>query len=198
MARKSRPISYISWNTDEFLKNKLDELIDRNKIVFYMFMNHKREDDESKDHKHLFVIPNGVIDTDEFRDLFTEYDPTKPDKPIRMSPYKPSKFLDAYLYFLHDKKYLASIGQSRKYHYEPEQFVTSSFDYMHDLYLTSDRSKLNGSKVSLISDAIENGKSFTDLVESGFVPVQQISQYWQVWELLNQKKTHRNGKEGHD
>lgn len=198
MARKSKPISFISWNTDDFLKNKCDSLVDNNTVVFYMFIKHFAEDDETRDHKHLFVIPNGTIDTDSFRDLFDEFDPNKPDKPIRLSPYKPSKFLDAYLYFLHDINYLANIGQSRRFHYLESDFVTSDRDYLHELYLTSDKSKINGSKVKIIAEAIYNQIDFVTLVEKGQIPIQQINQYWQVYELLSQKKTFRNGRKGHD
>lgn len=199
MARKSKPISFISWNTEPFLKSKLDELINKDTILFYMFIKHVPEDDETKPHIHLFVIPNGTLDTDAFRGLFDEFDPNNPHKPIRLSPYKPSKFLDAYLYFLHDINYLANIGQTRKYHYLDADIVTSDYDYMHELYLTSDRSKLNGSKVQMVAEAIADGMTWSQYVSHGHVPVQQLPQYRMLWETLSSPNiTYRNNRTGHE
>ena len=79
----SRSLSTISYNTEDYLTAKLDELVITRKIEFYAFIEHLPEDDETKKHKHLLIIPNGTINTDQVQDYLTELDPTKPDgKPL--------------------------------------------------------------------------------------------------------------------
>ena len=57
----SRPISTISYNSKIFLDFKLKELVEKHLVSDFMYIIHTAEDDELKDHIHLFLKPNKKI-----------------------------------------------------------------------------------------------------------------------------------------
>lgn len=193
----SRPFSTISYNSGQFITVKLNDLINRRFIAFYGWIEHYPEDDESKKHKHLYVVPNGRINTDEFVKLMQEFDPTHPDKPLGCIVPKNSKFFDWYLYALHDPDYLASKGQSRKYHYQPEEVVCSDPDYLAEEVHQMDMSKFRHIKV--LRSCVEQGVPFDQMVVNGVVPIPQIIQYRTAYDILSYSynQTNRNGRESH-
>jgi hypothetical protein len=193
--KTSKPFSTVSYNSPEFLRIKLDDLIQRRKIAFWAFIEHLPEEDEKKAHKHLYVVPNGQINTDELLDYLTEFDPEKPDKPLGCIPFHSSKFGDWFLYVLHDKAYLASKGQARKYSYQKEEVVVSDSDYFNEEIHRIDLSKF--SKVNALREAVENGVPFEKLVINGQIPIQQIYAYQKTYEILQNSSTFRNSKETH-
>ena len=65
-------ISTISYNTDDFLIFKLNDMIKNHCIEFWAFINHIPEEDERKAHKHLFIIPSGTVDTFALSDILEE------------------------------------------------------------------------------------------------------------------------------
>ena len=140
--RTQRPFSTISYNTDKFLNQKLEELEKRRAISFWCWIDHYAEDDELKRHKHLFIIPNGQIDTDMVKKELEEIDLTNPlGKPLGCQLMRSSKFDDWYLYGIHDTAYLATKGQSRKHHYQESDMHPSCRDSLHELVCTIDFSK---------------------------------------------------------
>lgn len=58
------------------------------------------------------------------KEYFKEVDPHC-NLPLGTIVWKRSKFMDAYLYFIHDKSYLAYKGQSRRYNYDPSKVITN-------------------------------------------------------------------------
>ena len=104
--RTSKPFSSISYNSDKFLIFTLNNLVQSRVIDFWLFINHFPESDESKNHKHLFVVPNGTFDTDKLKDYLIEVVPGC-DKPLTCIFCKSSKFTDFFLYSIHDEVYLA-------------------------------------------------------------------------------------------
>ena len=78
MPSTDRPLSFISWNSEQFLKNKLDYFIDNNTFAFYMFIKHYPEpkDDmtgkEEKLHYHVYFEPFKRIDTNSMIREFEE------------------------------------------------------------------------------------------------------------------------------
>ena len=195
--RTSKPFSTISYNTEDYLTAKLDELVITRKIEFYAFIEHLPEDDETKKHKHLLIIPNGTINTDQVQDYLTELDPTKPDgKPLGCIMFRSSKFGDWYLYALHDVGYLAQRGQSRKYHYTQADFKVSDSDYLRELTHTIDYSPYN--RFAQIRQAAEDGIAFQHLVWQGLIPIQQYIAYERAYECMLRNNTYRNGNSGHD
>jgi hypothetical protein len=193
--RTLKPFSTISYNSKDFLEFKLNDLVQRRKIAFWAFIEHLPEDDEKKKHKHLYVVPNGQINTDEVRDYLSEYDPEHPDKPLGCMPCNSSKFGDWYLYVLHDTAYLASKGQSRKYHYARDEVVCSDADFLNEEIHRIDMSKF--SKINALRDAVENGIPFAKLVMNGQIPIQQIHAYQKTYAILLNYSTFRNGNETH-
>lgn len=195
--RTSKPFSTISYNTAKYLTAKLDELIETRKIEFYAFIEHLPEDDETKKHKHLLIIPNGAIDTDQIQDYLTELDPDKPDKPLGCIMCRSSKFGDWYLYVLHDEGYLAQKGQSRTYHYKPDEITVSDKDYFNELRHTIDYTPYN--RFAQIRQFAEDGIAFCELVHMGLIPPQQVYAYEKTYSMIAQHYgTFRNGRDGHD
>lgn len=104
MALTAKPISTISYNTGEFLKRKLDEMLKAHKITDYRYIFHYGEDGD-KDHYHVYIEPNRRIDTAVLRDEFNEI-PTQGEKPLGCMPFHASKFDHWIMYVIHDPKYL--------------------------------------------------------------------------------------------
>ena len=68
--RTSKPIATIAYNTVDFLEQKLAELLRNHKIQDYFFIYHIAEEDEKKDHIHLYIEPNTRIDTMDLQEFF--------------------------------------------------------------------------------------------------------------------------------
>lgn len=180
-------ISSISYNTETNLHRVLDDMYRKGKVDFYAYVKHFAEDDELKDHFHLFVIPSSKTDTNAFRNEFQELDPEDPArKPLGCLPFTKSKFPDWYLYSCHDASYLASKGQIRKHHYQKSDFVVSDEMYFSELIHRIDYSKMNKNKV--IMDAINNNTPFVDLVTTGQIPVQQFGQYKAMFDFIRERQ----------
>lgn len=193
--KTSKPFSTISYNTADFLYQKLSELVSRRQIDFFAWVLHYPEEDEAKEHKHLYIVPNGRIDTDQVLDYLLELDPKKPDKPLKCMRPHSSKFADWYLYALHDTAYLASKGQARKYHYTLSDVVSADKDYLLEEVHTIDFAKLN--RFASLRDAALSGQRFEELLMSGAIPIQQTYAYRQAYDLMANYKTDRAGRESH-
>lgn len=196
-------ISTISYNSDYFLYRELSALVVERVIEFFAFVNHLPEEDEKKEHKHLFIIPSSNLDTFTLQKRLQEIDlqnPTMP--PLGCILFKHSKFADWYLYCIHDIDYLASKNEMRKYHYTIDDIVSNSADYLNELVHSSDFSKYK--TFAKLRDAVSSGVSFRELVYNGFIPVQQIIQYKKAYLLLKygdteySEHTCRAGRNGHE
>lgn len=194
--RTSRPIATISYNTPDFLNKVLEELARKRAISFWAWIEHYPEDDETKAHKHLYVEPNGQIDTDSLREQFLQVDLTNPTaKPLGTLNFRPSKFVDWYLYALHDSTYLETKGQSRRYHYTVDDIQTSDHDELVENIHMMDLSKIN--RAVILRDAAQNGVPFDELVALGQIPMQQVPAFRMAYESVV-TWTNRNGREGHE
>ena len=99
-----KPISTISYNTEGFLHEKLEEWREAHIISCYQYIKHIGEDGD-KDHIHLRIEPNKRIDPMILQEELKEYQIGK-EKPLGCRPFRPSKEEDWYLYSVHDKGYL--------------------------------------------------------------------------------------------
>lgn len=180
--KTKKPFSTVSYNTAEWLVLKLSELHSRRIIDFWAFVYHFKEEDESKDHIHLFIIPNGQQDTDQLRDYLEEPDPNNPLKPLGCMPFRSSKWDDWKQYCDHDERYLTSKGQWRKHHYNNADYSVSDEQYFNELNHQIDRSKLTANQV--IIDAVRNNIPFSQLLMTGQIPVQLITQYRMMYDLV--------------
>lgn len=194
--KTSKPFSTISYNTIDFLSGKLNDLVQRRIISFYCFIKHYKEDDESKDHIHLIVFPNGQYQTDQLQDYLQEPDFTDlTKKPLGIMPCQSSKWDDWYLYTIHDSAYLASKNQTRKHHYLEQDFKTSDTDYMHELVRTIDYSKY--AKTQEFVQQVLNGKSLLELLKNGSIPAPQFNAWKSMYEFLKFGETYRDNRETH-
>lgn len=196
--RTTRSFSTISYNSETFLKNKLSDLERRGILDWWAFIYHFAEEDESKNHYHCFFIPARQLDTRQLRDELQEYDPKNPTKPLGIMPCRYSNFADWYLYVKHDRIYLASKGQVRKYHYNDDDFISSNDDFLNELKHTIDWSKINLS--AQIIESASNGVDFKEFAVSHAFPVQQfqaVKSMYEFYDALGRDKTYRGNRSSH-
>ena len=174
----------------------MSELVQRRVISFYSFVKHYKEDDERKDHIHLIIFPNGQYQTDALQEYLQEPDLSDLTKqPLGIMPCQSSKWGDWYLYCSHDVSYLASKGQVRKYHYNEEDFYSSSSDYLHELIHTIDRTKY--AKTQDFVKQVQMGVPLAEMLTKGQIPAPQFNQWKAMYEYLRLDETFRNGNETH-
>lgn len=195
--RTTKTISTISFNSPWFLRLKLDELVKSGLLSFYAFISHQPEDDEGgkKEHIHVFLEPSKMLQTDDIRDFVKEYDSENPNKPKTCLPFNHSKFDDWYMYALHDKRYLALKRQSRRFHYEHDNVVSSDEDYL--LFKVKRIDLVSLSPFGDMQDAIEHGVTWDEYFSRGTVPIPQVAQFQTAWFLLQSNMTDRNGRATH-
>lgn len=135
MALTAKPHSTISYNTKEFLLNKLNALYDAGRIEDYRVIFHIGELDEDtgeydKDHAHVFIVPNRRLDTVELRREFDEVDFAHPEikKPLGTLPWRASDPYHWLMYVTHDPVYLQMHNSDNdgdgKIPYDVTQIVT--------------------------------------------------------------------------
>lgn len=181
--RTSKPFSMISYNTRPFLVEKLNELKEGGLVQFWAFVEHLPEDDEKKPHKHLYIIPAKLIDTQRIEKALLELDQNNLlGKPLGAIFPRSSKFDDWYLYALHDQRYLALKGQKRKYHYNDDSITVSCEDTFRELKSLIDYTAIN--RMSLIIEKAENGESLAEIIKSCNIPLQLIGQVKQLYDII--------------
>lgn len=165
-----RPISTISYNSEAFLVEKLQNLYDAHIIQAWQFITHKGEDGD-KDHIHLRIEPNKRIDPMELTEIFKEFEKGN-DKPLGVRPWRQSNEEDWFLYAVHDRDYLSlKYGggyRGEKLPYDWKDINTSPY---YDLETAWIRAKA-AQKHSTVNIAfqIQNGQSPVDLVFQGENP----------------------------
>lgn len=195
--RTTKPISTISFNSPSYLKLKLDELLNAGRISFWAFIVHKPEDDEGgkKEHCHVYVEPAKMLQTDDIKAQLKEFDPEHPDKPKGCISFNSSKFDPWYLYALHEKRYLASKGQARRFHYVHDDICSSDPD---DLTFKSRCiDLLSLSPYADMEDAQSQGLTWSEYFSRGTVPIPQVGNFERAWCALLEARTNRADREGH-
>lgn len=210
--RTRKPISTISYNSDNYLILKLEELRSAKTISFWAFINHIPEPDESNDecrkaHKHLYIEPNKQVDTEVLKCEFFEFESKKTGesdeqykkkKPLGVLDFRNSDFGNWYLYGLHDKAYLAYKGISRKYHYKFDDMVSNDEDQLYVNSHSIDMISLTPYK--RILDAKEAGLNFAQFFRLGGIPLTQIGLYERAWFILTEfddDEVRRGGRRNH-
>lgn len=169
----TRPITTVSYNSPDFLKGVLDGLVRSGIISFYAFVSHFAEEDDLKDHIHLYVEPRQRIDIYAFVDMLKEFDITRPDKPKGcMTPrtITVKLFDDWLLYSLHYKEYLITKGEVKKYSYSIDVFETSDEDellyrYKHILSESKFTEKMR------VLNLVKKGYDISELTAAGMIPM---------------------------
>lgn len=174
--KTSKPFSTISYCTEHFITDTLNRLVVKGYLYFWCGIEHQPEEDEKKSHKHLFLVPNGQVDTDRILDELKELDlenPTSP--PLGCLMPRKSNFDDWYLYSKHDVDYLALKRQARVYHYTDENFFYSSKEEFDEFLRNVDYNRLF--KHVEFFKGVEDGLTLTSMVKAGIVPAGQFNQY---------------------
>jgi hypothetical protein len=176
---------------------KLEELRTARKISFWSIIKHKPEDDEAgkKEHFHVYIEPASQLQTDDLKQELIELYPGE-EKPRKCLTFNSSNFGNWYMYGLHDKRYLASKGQSRRFHYTAEDFGSSDDDEL--LFRVRSIDLISLSPYADMLAAQEQGLSFNQYFARGTIPILQVKQFENAWQLLLYQKTERNGRPGHD
>lgn len=196
--RTSKPVSTISYNTKEFLIKKLNEMYDNCIISDWMFIEHYAEEDESKNHYHVYMSPNRMVDTMEIQKFFREIDLNKPSAPpLGMIDFRGSKIDHWILYGLHYEPYLKTIGEERVYHYKKEDIVyrdelTFEYNYNH-AFRGSEWAKRNQILVAIKEGTVDP----YSLIMNGTVPLNQATQLDCV-SRMRKGRTYRGERKGHE
>lgn len=181
-----------------FLVSKLKKLVEQEILSFYVLIPHQAEEDENKDHVHVFMLPAKAVDTIWLRKQFIELDPAHPQTPLGVLPIGSSKFVHWYWYGLHDRAYLASKNMSRKYHYEADDMLTSDTEYLAELVRQNPNPKAELLKVY---ELILQGYKPMQIAIQMNVPVRNLGYFLASVEAMKSHMrdvTDRNGELGHE
>ena len=172
--RTSKPISTISYNSEQFLKQKINDWKKAGIIEFGMWIRHEPESDEKKAHYHVFLKPAQLLQTVFLEEDSIEIDPLNPDKPFKMISFRVSKESDWVLYSIHEKGYLQEKGLTRDIHYDVADIECTCEETLTDIlsHLSDDR---KGRLETKILDCINKDMGWQQIVRSGLIPIRQIS-----------------------
>lgn len=162
-----KPISTISYNSELFLKEKLETWYKAHIIQSYQYICHKGEDGD-KDHIHVRIEPNKRVDPMDLQEELREFQLGK-DKPLGVRPFRPSKEEDWFLYAVHDKEYLKTKykggekGEKLPYKW---QDIKAPEDYDIEIAFIRAKSKLEHTGAN-IANRMRQGDNAMNLILEG-------------------------------
>ena len=164
-----QPIATISYNTKEFLVEKLETMRAEHRILSWFMLHHDPDQDDKSPHWHVRIIPNTKIDLAALFDEFIEYLPGE-DLPRRTICWRTSTSEpDAILYFLHHEKYLRYKKMERNCHYIFDDFVCSDRVDLEYRYFCALEWLRNSVEDQECEDRIKAGESIKQLAMDGLV-----------------------------
>ena len=167
----SKPISTISYNTEGFLKEKLDLWIEQHVIMNYMYICHKGEDGD-KDHIHLRIEPNKKLDVMDLMEKLKEY-PQGAKKPLWCRPFRPSVEEDWIMYAVHDADYLKTKYNEEKGEKLPYKWEDIKAPEYYDVEAAFVRAKAKIERTTAnVVKRIKSGESGTEIIQTGVNPFQ--------------------------
>lgn len=178
--KTSKPISTISYNTEKFLKAKLDYLSRSGEIAFWYYIKHHGEYDketniQDKEHIHLYLEFADRVDTIKLGDMFLEYvGGDLNSKPLKCMPFRVSKPYDALLYNIHHAQYLLQKFEQKEFSYTIDDIVTSDRDYLNQLYSEAMHSDIF--KRDRMMKLMDSGVSVAEMCYHGLVNTNQAYQ----------------------
>lgn len=162
-----KPISTISYNTEAFLKEKLDAWISAHIIQAYQYIKHKGEDGD-KDHIHVRIEPNKKLDPMDLLEALREFQQGN-DKPLGCRPFRPSKEEDWILYAVHDEQYLklkyGGGEKGEKIPYKWQDIQVSEYYEMEIAYIRA-KAHLEHTSVNMAT-RLQNGDNPLELILQG-------------------------------
>lgn len=142
-------------------------MVVRKVIRFAMWIHHKAEENEKKDHAHIYIEPRGACDPDEVLAMLDEFDPTHPTQPLGCLPYKKSKTDDWVFYAVHDSDYLwIRKRDTRKYHYQFNAIHSTNPFFKDEIINNLDYRWRDSVEVA---ERLYNGERLESLVFRGFI-----------------------------
>lgn len=178
--KTSKPISTISYNSEEFLKAKLDYLVRSGEIAFWFYIKHHGEFDDvtnmqDKDHIHLYCEFADRVDTIKLGEMFLEYENGDLNsKPLRCMPFRVSKPYDAILYDIHHEQYLLQKMEHKEFAYTLDDIVTNDRDYLNQIYSEAMHSDIF--KRDRMLKLMDSGVSVAEMCYRGLVNTNQAYQ----------------------
>lgn len=162
-----KPISTVSYNTEAFLKEKLETWLNGHIIQAYQYIYHKGEDGD-KDHIHLRIEPNKKLDPMELTEALREWT-TDNKKPLGIRPWRPSKEEDWILYAVHDEEYLrlkyGGFEKGEKLPYDWRDIQVPEYYDLETAYIRA-KASLKHSQASIVK-RIKQGEKPVSLIEQG-------------------------------
>lgn len=184
-----KPISTISYNTEDYLREKLETWLKAHIIQTYMYICHKGEDGD-KDHIHLRIEPNKRLDPMDLMEELKQY-VSGQEKPLGCRPFRPSKEEDWILYAVHDKDYLRDKYAEDSKEKLPYKWQDIRAPEMYDVEVAYVRAKSHMKHTSAnIAKRITDGDKAVDLIKEGENPfiVNQISRAIYTHDYVNLKR----------
>lgn len=165
-----KPISTISYNTESFLREKLDIWIRAHIIQAYQYICHKGEDGD-KDHIHLRIEPNKKLDPMCLLEELREFRIGE-DKPLGCRPFRPSKEEDWFLYAVHDSEYLKlKYGGGEKGEKLPYNWTDIKTPEFYDTEVAYIRAKAKMQHTTVnMATRVQNGENPISLILQGENP----------------------------
>lgn len=186
-------ISTISFNTPEFLRGRLEDLVRQGVLEYAHWIFHEPEEDEKKPHAHLVLKPNRRLDTSSLSNEFKEV-VSLAEAPLGILPFKSSKMRDWVLYSVHDFAYLLTKNQSRKKHYEKSDLQSTHPDLLDEDWREAHEGE--DTRMSQVIKLAQDGMTFEEMLTSGIIPINHYFQYREI--VMNFHGTCRNGRDGHE
>lgn len=178
--KTSKPISTISYNSEEFLRAKLDYLVRSGDVAFWYYIKHHGEYDketniQDKDHIHVYLEFADRVDTIKLGEMFLEYENGDLNsKPLKCMPFRVSKPYDALLYNIHHSQYLLQKFEQKEFSYTLDDIVSSDRDYLNQLYSEAMHSDIF--KRDRMMKLMDSGVSVAEMCFRGLVNTNQAYQ----------------------
>lgn len=179
--KTTKPVSSVSWNSRQYLVDRLEELRKAHLIAFWVLIQHYAEEDEKKDHIHFYLEPNRSIDTELLREKFIELVPGS--KPLGVNKFQKSNFQNWLWYSLHDKAYLLSKGETRNFSYSVSDLIASDD---RDLLQRIQENPRPESEYSKVEELISKGLSNEAIAQQMNVPLFRLEYFCRA---VNQLRT---------
>lgn len=164
--RTSKAFSTISYNSLPYLSRKLNDFVRRGDLQFWAYVFHHAEAEERRDHTHVFLLPDGLVDT---HSLKPEFDELLDDGSVDgVKLFKPSDWGNWYLYGLHDPAYLQckyELERPKKFRYQPENVICSDSDIRCHLMETMNYTELLSPSFKLVREHALAGCSLKEFLE---------------------------------
>lgn len=193
--RTSKPISTISYNTSSFLRGKIQEWKNCGFIDYAMWIKHQPDEDNKKEHYHVYIKPSKVVQTTFFEEDSKELDPAfqeyewddnltdeenirlceknESKRFFKMIAFRSSKEGDWLLYGIHDKAYLQEKGLKRNIHYAFDDIESTCSETLQDIisHMSDER---KGRLEYRIIECVNLGMGWRQIVRSGIIPLRQM------------------------